>query len=309
MVCLLLALQWGGTTYAWSTWRIIFLLVLAFVLLGGFILVQFLNKANATVSPRFLAQRSVASGVVYSFLTAAHMMMLVYYLPLWFQAIRGESAVDSGLLTLAMLLPLFIGSVVAGMGVRFGGYYVPWMILSTVLCSIGAGLISTFTTTTPRSHWLGFQVIYGFGLGMGMQQASVAVQTVLAKPDVPTGIALVFFARELGGAVFLSVGQNLFFVDLAKQLAKIPGLDLSTDVGATELRKFVPAGLLGKVLDAYNGAIVKTFLASAGLAAATVVGIVFMEWRSVKNGEEEKTLQEKGDMAKSNVEKADAEKA
>jgi MFS family permease len=39
-VCLLLALQWGGSTYAWGEWRIVLLLVLASVLLVAFVLVQ-----------------------------------------------------------------------------------------------------------------------------------------------------------------------------------------------------------------------------------------------------------------------------
>lgn len=80
VVCLLLALQWGGQTYAvcstlilgnfkyansyqWSNGRIIALLVLAGVLLVAFAAVQILVPATATLPPRLFKQRSVVSAL------------------------------------------------------------------------------------------------------------------------------------------------------------------------------------------------------------------------------------------------------
>ena len=37
--------------------------------------------------------------------------------------------------------------------------------------------MSTFTVDTGRSQWLGYQAIYGFGVGFGMQQPLIAAQT------------------------------------------------------------------------------------------------------------------------------------
>jgi hypothetical protein len=48
MVCLLLAIQWGGTTYPWSNGRVIALFVVFGVLLIGFVLVQLWNGSDAT---------------------------------------------------------------------------------------------------------------------------------------------------------------------------------------------------------------------------------------------------------------------
>ncbi len=62
VVCLLLALQWGGSQYAWSDGRIIALFVvfglLAFVFAG----IQFWKKDNATVPPRIIKQRNIWAG-------------------------------------------------------------------------------------------------------------------------------------------------------------------------------------------------------------------------------------------------------
>lgn len=79
-------------------------------------------------------------------------------------------------------------SVFAGAFVQTVGYYTPPMLASSVLMSIGAGLLSTFAVDTGSPRWIGFQVIFGVGVGLGMQQVMLAVQTVLPAKDVPTGM-------------------------------------------------------------------------------------------------------------------------
>ena len=95
IVCLLLALQWGGSQYPWSDGRIIALLVVFGVLTCIFIGIQFWKKDFATVPPRILSQRSIAAGSWFAFCLGAAFFVFVYYLPIWFQAIKGVSAVKS----------------------------------------------------------------------------------------------------------------------------------------------------------------------------------------------------------------------
>lgn len=85
IICLLLALQWGGSKYPWGEGRIIALFVLFGVLLIAFIAIQFWKQDNATVPPRVLKQRSVASGALFSVTLGAAFFIFVYYLPIWFQ--------------------------------------------------------------------------------------------------------------------------------------------------------------------------------------------------------------------------------
>ena len=100
VTCLLLALQWGGTTYAWSNGRTIALLVLTGVLIITFIAVQIWKGDAATLPPRIAKNRSVAAGFLYSTCVGSSMITMAYFLPLWFQAIQGVSAVESGIRTL-----------------------------------------------------------------------------------------------------------------------------------------------------------------------------------------------------------------
>ncbi|KAF3042588.1 hypothetical protein E8E11_004187 [Didymella keratinophila] len=244
IICLLLALQWGGTTYAWSSWRIILLLVTFPLLFGAFL---------------------------FTFPSQAAMLVVTYYIPLFFQAIKSFSA---------------LGSVIAGGLAQRIGYPAPFMIASAILGSIGAGLISTWHVNVSKSTWIGFQVLCGFGIGIGMQQPTMMAQIVLPKADQPTGVALMFFGQNLGGAIFVSVAQSVFTDRLASKLSSIPGLELSkaaiVQMGATSIKKMVAEQYLGSVLDGYRDTLRSAFLVGAGLVAVSMTGAVLVEWRSTR---------------------------
>lgn len=285
IVCLLLALQWGGSQYQWSNWRIIFLFVLFGILIIAFVIVQIWRQENSTVPPRVFKQRTILSGAWFSACLGAAFFTLVYYVPIWFQAIKGVSATKSGIQNLPMLLGLVIVSVVAGLAVTLCGYYTPFLLASTLFMAIGAGLLTTFTTTTNHSKWIGYQFIFGAGVGLGMQQPLIAVQTALPIDDVPVGTAIIMFALNIGGALFLSVGQNVFTNQLFKNVAAVVH-DLSPaqviSVGATSLKDVIPAQDIGAVLVAYNRTLTQVFYVSVAMASISIVGSALVEWKSVK---------------------------
>lgn len=211
-------------------------------------------------------------------------MLLVYYLPIYFQAIKAASAVHSGIMCLPLVLALVASSVVTGASITRCGYYTPFLLASSCIMAAGAGLLTTFTTTTNHSKWIGYQALFGFGIGMGMQQSSMAAQAVLAKKDVPTGVSLMMFGRSLGGALFVSIGQNVFTSKLISGLHDVADLDPQTilNTGATALRHVVDANALPAVLLAYNDALVRVFYVAVATACASLLGGLGMEWIDIK---------------------------
>ena len=285
IVCLLLALQWGGTTYAWGDARIVVLLVLFGVLNIAFIAVQVLKKDEALMPLHILKQRSIASGVFYSACVGGSLTLIIYYLPIWFQSIKAVSAVKSGIMNIPLLLGLFITSLLSGGLITRFGYYTPFMIAGTIVMSVGAGLLTTFTATgTNHDKWISYQALYGLGTGLGFQQSALAAQAVLPKKDIPTGSALVFFAQSLGGAISVSIGGNIFTNNLVSGLANIPNINTSTVLGsgASELRHRVPTKDVQSVLEAYNSGLTGAFTVGLVFACCSLVGALAMEWKSVK---------------------------
>lgn len=76
IVCLLIALQWGGTKYTWKDARIITLFVVFVVLIFVFIVVQVKSGDNATTPGRIIGQRSIAFGCWYTFSVSSCLLSL-----------------------------------------------------------------------------------------------------------------------------------------------------------------------------------------------------------------------------------------
>lgn len=158
VICLLFALEWGGTRYAWNNGRIIALFVVFGVLGTAFIASQAWRKEDATVPPRIFFNRSIFAGCFALIGTGSALVILTFYLPIWFQVIQGKSPQSSGL----SLLPLFLSIVFAviGSGAIVGpiGYYTPVMIIGNAILVVGVGLITTWQPDVKPGIWIGYQV-------------------------------------------------------------------------------------------------------------------------------------------------------
>ncbi|UNI21921.1 hypothetical protein JDV02_007866 [Purpureocillium takamizusanense] len=285
-VSLILALQWGGSTYPWSNWRIILLFVVAGVLGLAFAAVQVKMPQSATLPVRIIGQRSILAGTFFMLFLAGGMIASVYYIPLWFQTTHGVDPVKSGIYTIPLVLSLVVAGIVSAAFTQNIGYYVPSMILGGCITAVGQGMMTTFTPTTGSSHWIAYQFLTGFGVGLGMQTVGLAVQAVLPKDDIPSGLAVTFFAQQLGGAIFVSVGQTILSGLLVSRLSHLPGLDpeMIVSTGATQLRHVVPPQYFDTVINAYNYACTRIFFLGVALAVAQLASALCMEWKNIKKG-------------------------
>ncbi|EAL86150.1 hypothetical protein LV164_003885 [Aspergillus fumigatus] len=288
VVCLVLALQWGGQKYDWNNSRIIVLLTLMGVLLLGFVAVQILLTRTATIPLRIFSRRSIFAGVWATICIGASQYVFIYFLPIWFQSIKGVSAVDSGLRLLPLMLSMVAASILSGVTTQKVGYYTPLAIIGSCIMAIGAGLLTTLQIHTGHGKWIGYQILYGFGMGMCFQQPNLAAQTVLPTKDVPVGIAVMFFSQLLGAAAFVPVGENVLANQLMMRLSGIPGIDsdIVTSGGATSLLSLVPSDLRGTVLTAYNEALRKVFQIGLIVACLTILGTASFEWVSIRKKSE-----------------------
>lgn len=213
-----------------------------------------------------------------------YLQFAVYYLPVWFQAIKGDSAADSGIHILPQVVALVIASIIIGVLTTRVGYYTPFLIVSTCITAIGSGLLSTLQVNTGTGKWIGYQIVYGWGFGGCLQAPNLAAQTVLPPHEVSIGASLMLFATTLFGAIFVSIGQNVFDGQLAKRLASITNITPQQieDAGVTGLLKIIPAEDYDEALEAYNASLRVCFRVALIVACLCILGGLGMEWRSVK---------------------------
>ena len=292
IICLLLALQWGGNKYPWNNSRIIGLFVGFGLLAILFAISQVYIGEKATLPPKILKQRTVLASSLFALFFGGAFFLLVYYVPIFFQSVEGSSAMKSGIQLLPMMLATVVSSVVIGGLITAAGYYTPFLIVSAAIATIGAGLITMYDIDISSGKWIGYQIVVGAGVGAGFQVPMTAVQTVLKAEDIPVGTAIVMFAQTLGGALFIAVGQSVFQNGLISGVVKYaPGVapEIIVGAGATEMRHVL--GQLGKldqlagVTKAYMSGLRDAYRVSLAIMVVAFVASLFLEWKSVKTAE------------------------
>jgi hypothetical protein len=195
------------------------------------------------------------------------------------------TATQSGIMTLPMILGMITMSLLSGILVTLTGYYTPFMLVSPVLSSVGAGLLSTLQVGSGHSQWIGYQALYGMGIGIGIQQSVISIQTVLSPDDMPSATAILMFMQTLGGTIFISIAQTIFHTSLLRNLrTEAPAVDAVAiaRAGANSFRDQVDGDLIPAVLRAYNSAIVYAFYVAVAVGVLAIFGALPMKCISVK---------------------------
>jgi hypothetical protein len=172
-----------------------------------------------------------------------------------------------------------------GAGITVIGVYKPFMIGGAAVFTIGSGLIYTLQVSSTAGHWIGYQILAGLGAGAGIQLPFIAVQVVLSTKDMPTGNAIAIFFNSLGGAISISIAQNIFSNGLIQNVPKYaPGIDPAAVIsaGSTHLRTAIPAALLAGVLKAYMISLNHAFVLAIVVGGIATFLACFVEWKSVK---------------------------
>lgn len=286
VIMLLLALQFGGTTFAWNSAQISGLLIGAGGELLVFIAWQRYRGAKALIPFQIIGQKTVAASCGAGFFLYGTIIVHSYYLPYWFQAIRDDSPINSGVHNVPYLASNFFFSMAAGILVTKTGYFNPPALIGPIIAVIGSGLITTFDLETSTAKWVSCQIFAGAGVGLAIQQGIIAVQATQPNHAIPIGSALMLFSQSLAGAIFVSVGSSLLRNELSSGLsrAKLPGVDIKPILaaGATDVRHLMPESQLLPMLTIYNNALQKVFIMAVPLAGLAFFCAIPMEWKSLK---------------------------
>ncbi|KAJ0416240.1 MFS general substrate transporter [Aspergillus carlsbadensis] len=283
-----LALQWGGSEYAWSSATVIGLFIGFGLSIALFIAWEIHRGDTAMIPFRLLKARSITLSICFAFLVMGGYIVPVYYLPEWFQIVRGASPMRSGVMLLPSVLTQVLGAMVSGVLVKHVNYYNPWFLLGSTLVCTANGLYTTFTSSSPDSHWIGFQILQGLGTGFAGQMGLLTVQNELkGRPAViPVGIATVLFGQYFGTAVIQTIAGTIFHNSL------VDGLESKAGLNETGVAVLLEAGTLnvrettrelwpervGDVIGAYNGAITTVFYLSVAACALAFVLAMGIKW-------------------------------
>ncbi|KAL4908419.1 hypothetical protein BDW74DRAFT_100506 [Aspergillus multicolor] len=295
-IMLLLALQYGGNgSYPWDGAMVIGLFCASGATFALFALWERHMGSEAMIPGHLLGDRIILCASLLSMMIFGFTMTLSYYLPIYFQSVRNDSALISGVNLLPNILCQLVMAVVSGVLTSKLGYYLPWAVLGAMLNAVGNGLLSTLSPTTSVPAWAGYQALVGLGRGAISQVPMIAIQNspIAKADDISTAMAIMTCAQTFGGAIFLAVGEVIFAQALR---AKIPqyapsvSVDRVIEVGATGFRDVVSVQDLPGVLMAYAGSIDRVFYLNVALSCVQFGFAWGVGWRSVKKKRSEEVM-------------------
>ena len=151
-------------------------------------------------------------------------------------------------------------------------------------------------TFENQSHWFGFLVILGSGMGVGFQAAQTVVQNVLPHELMPQAISNAEFFMTLGGATFVSAGQAVFqnsiIIDMKRHTPQVQS-SVVLDAGASELKETLSklglsSNTISSILHAYMSGLRKTYAISTSMAVCAFLVALGLRWRRLPKGNAKK---------------------
>ncbi|KAG2224336.1 hypothetical protein INT45_006736 [Circinella minor] len=236
--CFLLATQWGGTQYSWTSPIIL-------GLYGGCVLLAILTillsrdtsenrNSNTTMTmttnnikrkrepilPLHLFKiRDQVMTYIMALTFCMAMFMNVYYLPIYFQVANGDTPLIAGIELLPFLVPVDLISILSGYLVATTGHYRMMFWFGNALIAIGGGLESTLLAGTQHLQQVFYLMITGAGVGFCIQKYPSVVSSFAKlymlplKPmqrPVTAAISLVSFFGHFGFASGIAIGGAIF---------------------------------------------------------------------------------------------------
>ncbi|MEO8828029.1 MFS transporter [Lapillicoccus sp.] len=209
----------GGSTWAWASFEVIGLIVLAVacVIALGFVEA----RVKEPVLPlRLFRNRVFSATSMVGFVVGFAMFGSITYLPLYLQQVQGSTATDSGLQMLPMMAGLLLTSIGSGQIISRTGRYRVFPITGCGVFTVALFLLSLLSRDTSLAVVSAFMFVLGVGLGMVMQVLVLAVQNAVEYRDLGTATSGTTFVRSIGSSVGVAVFGSVFAAQLSGQLTQ-----------------------------------------------------------------------------------------
>ena len=266
----IMAVSFGGNVYAWDSARIIGLFVcsgILFILFGIQQTLAILTTEARRIFPVHFVKSKIML-VLFAETSAASTACFIpiYFIPLLFQFVRNDSALEAGVRLMPYVVFLVLMCVANGAVMSATGYYMPWYLGSGIVTVIGSALMYTVDQNSSVARVYGYSVLLGVGAG-GIVQASFSVAQAKVEPQmIPIAIGFITAAQLGGVAIALAIANSVFLNESSNAIrALLPNIPTSQIQAAisgagSDFLKNLTAEMREKVLHAIVHAMSKVYI-------------------------------------------------
>ncbi|HEY6057613.1 MAG TPA: MDR family MFS transporter [Candidatus Limnocylindrales bacterium] len=192
---------------------------------GAFFLVSFVaieSRVSEPIVPLHLFRnRTFSASMVAIFLATFGFGAAIIFLPLFYQAVEGASATESGYKLLPFLVGLIFSSIVSGQIVARTGRYKPVLFVGMVLLISGLTLMTQLRAGTSDVMLWSWMFVAGLGVGPTFAVFTIVVQNAVPFHELGAATSDLTLFRQIGTTVGITMAFTLFRNNLTWGLLRI----------------------------------------------------------------------------------------
>ena len=217
LVPVLLAVTWGGSTYAWGSVQEIGLFAFSAVMLVSFLLIE-RRAEEPIIALEFFKNRTFSSAMIVTLMVAMSMFAVMLVLPIYVQGVLGMNAENSGYLMTPMMLSFIVASIVGGQLITRTGKYKALVFMGGIAMVLGSVLLTRLTISSHWSDVVVDMVVLGLGIGALMPAMGVIVQNIFPYRVMGAVNATQQMGNSLGGAIASPILGTVLAASFARLL-------------------------------------------------------------------------------------------
>lgn len=284
LVLLLLGLNSGGNIVPWNHPLVYVPLPLSLVLLLIFIFVEDRVASEPVIPVRLLAHRSVLASLLTNWFMTMAVFSLIYYVPMFFQVVRGVSSLQAGSLFIPQAMGMACGSLVSGLFMRWTGKYYWWHVALQLLSVASSALIlAFFKRNVQLAPPFAFLAMEGFAYGSMLTITLLALISAVDHKYQAVITSASYAFRSTGSTIGITIASAVFQNLLKKLLYDRFGDRPDATDKIRQIRdspdtiRDLPESWKEGVIEAYVGALRGVWVVVLGFAILTAIASVFIK--------------------------------
>ncbi|KAF9895181.1 hypothetical protein FE257_000083 [Aspergillus nanangensis] len=206
----LIPLSWGGVMYDWDTWRTLAPLAIGAAGLSVFVVYERYVPEEPMIPQSVFQNRSAAIGFVSSGLQGMILWCGLYYMPFYFEAVRGFSPLLTGVALFPDTFTIAPAAIVCGVLISKTSRYRWCLWVGWMLATLGYGIVCLIQVHTSTAGWILLRIPGNIGMGMITAATVCTVQASATNKNLTVAVAMVVFFRAFGQAIGIAVGGVIF---------------------------------------------------------------------------------------------------
>ncbi|TCD64696.1 hypothetical protein EIP91_003770 [Steccherinum ochraceum] len=303
-------LTFAGVRFPWDSAQVLAPLVIGLALIVAFILYEARIPLEPTIPWGVLSNWTAISGYIGTFTHGLTSISVIYYLPIYFQAVRGDSPIIAGINMFPTALIIAPFAVLSGVSIAVLKKYIPANIAGWILIIVGFGIMSLLKADSTTGKWVGYQLVAA--AGFGFLYPSTVFPILASLPVESTGSALAFFAfvRAFAQTWGITISATILQNGLKKKLpdafvSQFPqGVEIA--YAAIPVIKDLPEPLRTQVRVAFADSMSLIWKSMIGITGLGLISLLFLKEIPMReNTDATYGLEERGDIKKGDLEKQD----